>query len=280
MKEYEIFKDLKVPINSKIIIRLDGRGFHNISKKLKLKKPYDEKFTKSMVKTSAIFFKEFSPDFVYTFSDEINILISKIPFSGRIEKIDSIFASLASSGLTINLNKINNISNNTNNNNTNNNNTNSNNIINNIYNDKNNRNNKCINKNNNNKNYNNQNKINTNTNYAISFDSRVILIPNEKITDYFKWRQDEAFRNHVNGYGYWTLRKKFSKEKAYEKLKGMKQSEIHELLFKTEKINLNDYPLWQKRGIGLYKNEEKELIFDTKLPIFNKDFFNSKIIKY
>ena len=34
MKEYEVYSDLRVPVNSKIIIRLDGRSFHSFAKKM------------------------------------------------------------------------------------------------------------------------------------------------------------------------------------------------------------------------------------------------------
>jgi tRNA(His) 5'-end guanylyltransferase len=42
-----------------------------------------------------------SADFAYTFSDEINIYFSHIPYSGRVEKIDSVTASYAASALTL-----------------------------------------------------------------------------------------------------------------------------------------------------------------------------------
>ena len=42
MKEYEIFSDLRVPVNSKIIVRLDGRSFHSFAKNNPLKKFFDK----------------------------------------------------------------------------------------------------------------------------------------------------------------------------------------------------------------------------------------------
>ena len=50
MKEYEVYSSLKVPKNSKIIVRLDGRSFHKLAKDLNLVKPYDENFYKVMAK--------------------------------------------------------------------------------------------------------------------------------------------------------------------------------------------------------------------------------------
>ena len=93
MKEYEVYSSLKVPKNSKIIIRLDGRSFHQLAQDLNLIKPYDEKFYRVIAKVCEDLFKEFSPLFVYTFSDEISLLLDKVPFDGRIEKIDSVIAS-------------------------------------------------------------------------------------------------------------------------------------------------------------------------------------------
>jgi tRNA(His) 5'-end guanylyltransferase len=75
------------------MIRVDGRKFSNLSKILHLEKPYDLDFVKLMAASCLDFFTEFSPSFIYTFSDEINILLDNIPFSGRIEKLNSVFAS-------------------------------------------------------------------------------------------------------------------------------------------------------------------------------------------
>ena len=93
MKEYEVYGDLKVPVNSKIILRLDGRSFHSLAKNLNLEKPYDEDFARLMVKVSKDLFNEFAPVFIYTFSDEISILLDNIPFNGRIEKIKGLKSS-------------------------------------------------------------------------------------------------------------------------------------------------------------------------------------------
>lgn len=104
MKEYEVYSSLKVPINSKIIVRLDGRNFHQLARDLNLIKPYDENFYKVLSKVCEDLFKEFSPIFIYAFSDEISLLLDNIPFNGRIEKIDSVMASFASSSFVINYN--------------------------------------------------------------------------------------------------------------------------------------------------------------------------------
>ena len=50
MKDYEIYSSLKVPKNSKIIIRLDGRSFHSLARDLKLAGIRTAPYTESMNK--------------------------------------------------------------------------------------------------------------------------------------------------------------------------------------------------------------------------------------
>lgn len=255
MKDHETYSNLKVPKSSKIILRLDGRRFHNLSRKLNFKKPYDIYFSESMIEVSKHIFKEFSPSFIYTFSDEINILLSELPFSGRIEKLDSVFSSLASSALTLQLQK----------------------------------NFKIKNQNKNDLDYNLLNNR-FNLDFLVSFDSRIIPVASGDIYSYFKWRQDEAWRNYVNSYGYWVLREDLSKKEATEKLKGYKSSDIHNFLYSKKGINLNNKPSWQKRGVAIYKmnkiikglnpKTKKEefstrnfLFVDKELGIFDENFF-------
>jgi len=84
-------------------IRLDGRAFHRLTEVLGLEKPFDEFFHKAMVMacTSLVAESGLNPEFAYTFSDEISLYFSKLPFGGRVEKIDSVAASYAASSLTL-----------------------------------------------------------------------------------------------------------------------------------------------------------------------------------
>ena len=100
MKECEIFSSLRVPCESRIVLRIDGRKFSKLSNSLKLEKPYDISFVKAMAAACLEFSREFSPSFVYTFSDEINVLLAEVPFSGRIEKLNSVFPSFISSSFS------------------------------------------------------------------------------------------------------------------------------------------------------------------------------------
>lgn len=233
MKDYEVYSSLKVPKNSKIIIRLDGRSFHQLARDLNLAKPYDENFYKVISEVCEDLFKEFSPIFVYAFSDEISLLFDNVPFNGRVEKINSVIASFAASSFVIHYNTV--------------------------------------------------------FKKPPAFDSRIIPISDDDILSYFKWRQDESWRNCVNSHGIAFLKSKYSDDVSNEKIKGMNLSDIHELLFKKG-MNLNDVDAFKKRGIAVYRKNKKVVGFNKKenknqvsyrsyvytdwqLPNFSEEFF-------
>jgi tRNA(His) guanylyltransferase len=85
------------------------------------------------------------------------------------------------------------------------------------------------------------------------FDSRVWLGTGvQDVVDYFSWRQADAARCALNGWCYWTLRKAGQTAKeATRALEGRSGAEKNELLF-THKINFDQVPLWQRRGIAVY----------------------------
>jgi tRNA(His) 5'-end guanylyltransferase len=58
-----------------------------------------------------------------------------------------------------------------------------------------------------------------------------------------------------------------SPKKAAEELLGMSTAEMNELLF-VHKINFNNLPSWQKRGIGIYWKEYNKTAINpiTKKP--------------
>ncbi len=237
MKEYEVYSSLKVPKNSKIIVRLDGRSFHKLADDLDLVKPYDGNFYRVMANVCEDLFKEFSPSLVYAFSDEISLLMDKVPFDGRIEKIDSVMASFTASSFVIH--------------------------------------------------------------YGVdfkkppAFDSRVIPISDDDILKYFRWRQDESWKNCIASHGISFLKSKYSNNEANDKINGLKSSEIHELLYHNG-INLNDVETYKKRGIAVYRKNKKVhgfnkkdnknqvsyrsyVYIDWEVPKFNREFFENLI---
>jgi len=92
-----------------------------------------------------------------------------------------------------------------------------------------------------------------------TFDCRIVPLPNaEKVRDYFLWRQEDAHRNSLNSYCYWTLRKEGkSVQEATAMLEGQSVSFKNELLF-SKGINFDKLPSWQKRGIGIWREQYKK----------------------
>jgi tRNA(His) guanylyltransferase len=85
------------------------------------------------------------------------------------------------------------------------------------------------------------------------FDSRVWMGAGlDDAVAYFRWRQEDAARCALNGWCYWTLRKKgLDVAAATAALEGATRSEKNELLFRAG-INFNELPVWQRRGSGIY----------------------------
>ncbi len=122
----------------------------------------------------------------------------------------------------------------------------------------------------------------------LSFDGRIILLGKEDIYRYLLWRQAETWRNHVSSYGYYTLIKTgLSENECASRLKNMKASEIHEIVYQYG-INLAETPVWQRCGIMVYretyektgfnplrreetKTERRRVIQNWNVPIFKTE---------
>jgi tRNA(His) 5'-end guanylyltransferase len=136
-----------------------------------------------------------SPAFSYTFSDEISLYFPTLPFSGRIEKIDSVVASYAASALT----------------------------------------------------------IEAGSRTPVSFDGRIIPVTPEVAVQYLIERQSEAWRNHINAWcQYALIGAGYSRTEAARRLKGLSTAAMHELAF-SHGINLAKTPVWQRRGVLVYR---------------------------
>ena len=216
LKEYEQFSQLKIVPDLPIIIRIDGRSFSKYTKQLGLKKPFDKRLRNLFIEVSKDVLGEFNTKYIYTFSDEINILLEQIPFNGRVEKIDSVICSYVSSSFMKHL---------------------------------------FISKD--------QFDVDITTLKPASFDSRII-ITSKNIKNYFKWRQDESWRNCLNSYAQYVLNKENKPEKTAKILYKLNNSNIHELLF-NHGINIAHVPTWQKRGVAIYKIKEEKEGYNPKL---------------
>lgn len=118
------------------------------------------------------------------------------------------------------------------------------------------------------------------------FDCRISQLPSwQDVTDYFRWRQDDAQRNSLNAHCYWLMRQEGrSVADATHELRLLNFSGKNEFLFQRG-VNFNDLPNWQKRGIAVYwesyrkegvnaltgeaslSSPRRRLKFDLELPL-------------
>ena len=83
-------------------------------------------------------------------------------------------------------------------------------------------------------------------------------------------RQDESWRNHVFSYGFYMLIEEGqTSAHAMEQLRGMREHEIHELVF-CKGINLAKTPAWERRGVLVYR-QGGQMVEEWELPLFNSE---------
>lgn len=99
MKEYERQSTSRTLLPScPLYARIDGRAFHTFCRGLE--KPYSKMFIKTMQETCRGLVDETGAILGYVQSDEISLGwedYTKAPFDGRVQKLESVIASLASS---------------------------------------------------------------------------------------------------------------------------------------------------------------------------------------
>ena len=104
----------------------------------------------------------------------------------------------------------------------------------------------------------------------VSMDCRTIPICREEIGTYLCDRQNETWRNHVFSYGFYILRRKgLDPSEAMAHLRGLAESEIHEMVFNNG-INLAKTPAWERRGVLVYRKcGDAETNWEP--PLFSSD---------
>lgn len=99
-KSYEARTESTLLPGCPVVIRLDGRAFHTFTRGLK--RPYDERMSRAMIETTKDLVAQTNANVGYCQSDEITLIFKNsdhlVPFmfSGRVQKIVSVVASIAS----------------------------------------------------------------------------------------------------------------------------------------------------------------------------------------
>lgn len=98
-KKFENLTEMYLMPGLPILIRIDGRAFHTFTRNMP--RPYCEELSNLMIDTTKYLVKETHALTGYVQSDEISLLInneigSEMMFGGRIQKLASVVASMAS----------------------------------------------------------------------------------------------------------------------------------------------------------------------------------------
>ena len=219
MKEYyEGVYNLKLPMRMPMIIRLDGRAFHTLTRNLQ--KPFDTIFTECMNLTARRLCEEIQgAQIAYVQSDEISILVhnyKKITtqswFGNELQKMVSVSAGIASAEFSQLFNKIG------------------------------------------------------------IFDSRVFVLPEHEVCNYFIWREQDCVRNSIQ----MLAQSLYSQKELHKK----NTKDMQEMCFQKGK-NWNDLPTHQRRGRCIIKKEkfdtsgilhvDQDWTVDNEIPIFTQD---------
>ena len=212
MKNYENAYRISLPNRLPIIVRVDMRAGHTYTQHFQ--RPFDQYMHKAMVEAAKSLCKEVSGcKMAYTQSDEISLLITNNDtigtqpwFGNNLQKIVSLTAAKASVAFQKAMKEI----------------------------------------------YTCTKTIDMEIDYItyisnlddVIFDSRVFILPEDEVVNYFLWRQQDATRNSIQ----MAARAYFSHKECDHK----NCNELQEMLHQKD-INWNDYEIWQKRGICIKK---------------------------
>ena len=224
-----------------VIIRIDGRAFHTLTKHFQ--KPFETNFATAMWYTMESLCKEISGCvFGYTQSDEITLVLCDYQtlqkdafFDYAVQKVASVCAGLATMYFNKYFNSIIQLQMNL------------------------------------------QSDVSPylNKNGEIlmgSFDARCFNIPKEEVINNIIWRQNDASKNSIQ----MLARSLFS----HSELQGLNSNQLQDKMMLEKNVNWNDLEIWKKRGTCCYRKDGKWYL-DKAMPIISQDkYFIEKLINF
>jgi tRNA(His) 5'-end guanylyltransferase len=220
MKKYEESTNFRIIPRTPVMIRIDGKKFSSLTKRLKLEKPFDRVFANWMAATAARVCGEIQGCVLaYTQSDEITFVIrtdqtdDTTPwFDNRIQKIVSIASSVAAVEFNCQMwNTLGLLS---------------------------------------------GDDLEEANRLRAHFDCRVWPMPSmTEVVNNLIWRQRDCTKNSISSAAYYEVGKIVGRGTVRKMLHNLKQDERQELLFSKAGINWNDYPAEFKRGMVVYRVE-------------------------
>ena len=225
MKDYESISKTKLMKRCPVICRIDGKAHHSFTRGFK--RPFDEVYMKSMQETAKYLCENLQGVVLsYQQSDEITLVfvdyekLNTSPyFDYEVQKLCSIIASMATMAFNrIFEKKVKEFT------------------------------------------YNNgENYYKDSEEYRLCeiyrkaldkgamFDARVFNIPKEEVTNCIYWRQLDATRNSIQMVGQANF--------SHKELQNKSCNNIQDMLMTQKGINWNDFPVYQKRGSCVIKEE-------------------------
>lgn len=222
MKDYEgVFRGI-LPGRMPIIIRVDGKGFHNYTRGLP---PFDPQLMHAMNETAIALCKSIQgAQFAYVQSDEISVLIHGYKtleaqpwFANQVQKMVSISAATAAVTMTVESPKV------------------------------------------------------FGTQKPAIFDSRVFVVPESDVCNYFLWRQQDWMRNSKQ----MLARSLFS----HKELNKKNSKDLVEMCL-SKGHDWNAMPANETRGRCIVKTQSilgrSAWTVDNSIPVFseNRDYVN------
>ena len=240
-KNYEGIYNIKLPRRMPMIIRLDGKAFHTYTKNCE--KPFDKKLISLMQDTTLYLCNNIQgSQIAYVQSDEISILVhdyKKLTSSAWFDKEIQKICSV-SAGMASAFFSLNSGP---------------------IF-----ANGSCD-----------EGKVRQDDLKLAVFDSRVFILPEAEVCNYFIWRQQDASRNSVQ----MLARSLYSHKECNNK----NNSQLQEMIFQKGQ-NWDEIPVTYKRGSCIRKkswhNNESKMAWwiDNTIPIFtqNRNYINHQLV--
>lgn len=100
-RSLELFRDLRALPGAWTIVRVDGRGFSRLTEQ-RFEKPFDARVHAAMLAVARALLRDLGGAYAHTHSDEASLVIApdRAPFGGRVEKLASLAAGVASATFT------------------------------------------------------------------------------------------------------------------------------------------------------------------------------------
>jgi tRNA(His) 5'-end guanylyltransferase len=219
IKEYEAIYDVSIMKRVPVVVRLDGKSFSRLTKRLKLDKPFDVRFLTAMADTMVSVASKVQGCVVgYTQSDEISLVLinyrsldAEPYFGNRVLKIASITASMATAHFNRRLVQL---------------------MPNSLV-----------------------SSFVDHEDAEAYFDSRPFAVPTAvEAMNALIWRQQDCVRNSILSAAYYEIGKVKGRKTTQKMMHGLDTSKLQELLFHEVGINWSThYSPELKRGTVTYR---------------------------